>query len=74
MVDLGARPGAAGGECDDDTFAGEQADGALLGILEGQADAGDEVDPGLEGGGDREVVDRQADDCLLYTSPSPRDS
>jgi len=53
---------AAAGEGDEDLLALEQALGAVLGVAEGDAGAGDSVDPVLELRGDAEVVHRHAND------------
>mmetsp|Transcript_5844 Transcript_5844/g.22885 ORF Transcript_5844/g.22885 Transcript_5844/m.22885 type:complete len:339 (+) Transcript_5844:3134-4150(+) len=61
VAGLVAVDAAAAGD-DVDLLAGEQADRALLGVLEGDAGAGHRVDPVLELGRDVEVVHRHADD------------
>ncbi|EGE60043.1 hypothetical protein RHECNPAF_1740054 [Rhizobium etli CNPAF512] len=65
MVQGGGRAlriDAAGGQYDIDLLAGDEADRPGFRVLEGQAGAGDVVDPGLQRGIDAEVDEAGADD------------
>jgi len=53
---------ATTGGSDDHRLVAGQADGALVRVLEGAACLGEPIDPGLELGGNGEVVERSADD------------
>src|SRR3546814_15835172 len=63
LLEIARRIGvqSAEGAGDDHAFAAGQALGAFLGVAEGAAGDGDAVDPGLELGGDRELLNRLPD-------------
>jgi hypothetical protein len=62
LADFAGRVDAAARRRNDQGLAACQPDGALVGVLEGAAGLGEAVDPGLELGRHREVVERGADD------------